>query len=146
MTLKEAIEFAESCAEAAFDCWRDDYATLQDAIDSHCDNVRDTLNDEHAAHFEHEAFAAFDKRVELLRLHAAEDALIAERRAALDYGVTMRECSAPFRTVTLCINGATVFELTRSGYSVSAARQAAEDDAFARAIADGEINADAVTV
>jgi len=140
MTLQDCIAFAESSAEAAFDCWRDDYATLADAIASHADNVRDTLNDERSAQHEPDAFAAFDARV--ARLHAAEDS--ARWLMARDYGVTMRERSG--RVVTLCINGASVYELIRAGYTSSAARQAVEDDAFARAIADGEISADAVTL
>lgn len=69
MSLKEAIEFAESSAEIAFDCWRGDYPTLADAIASHADNVRDTLNEERSAQHEPDAFAAFDARV--ARLHAA---------------------------------------------------------------------------
>ena len=71
MTMQEAVEFAQASAEAAFDCWRGDYATLQDAIDSHGDNVRDTLNDERSAQYEYEAFKAFEERVALLRRDAA---------------------------------------------------------------------------
>jgi len=69
MTLQQAIEFAESSAEMAFD-QRNEYGTLADAIASHADNVRDTLNDERSAQHEPDAFAAFDARV--ARLHAAE--------------------------------------------------------------------------
>ena len=69
MTLQQAIEFAESSAEMAFD-QRSEYGTLADAIASHADNVRDTLNDERSAQHEPDAFAAFDARV--ARLHAAE--------------------------------------------------------------------------
>ena len=139
MTLQEAVEFAQASAEAAFDCWRGDYATLQDAIDSHSDNVRDTLNDEHSAHFEYEAFKAFNARVALLHEHAAEDALIADRRAAMDYEITMREDSAPYRVVTLCVNGASVFELVRSGYSLAEARESAENNAMYNAVFEGLI-------
>lgn len=66
MTLKEAIEFAESCAEMAFD-QRSEHDTLQDSIDSYADNVRDTLNDERSAQYEADAFDAFDAVVELQR-------------------------------------------------------------------------------
>jgi hypothetical protein len=56
MTKQECIEFAVSSAYAAFD-QRSEYA---DAIASHRDNVRDTLNDERSAQHEPDAFDAFD--------------------------------------------------------------------------------------
>lgn len=139
MKLQEAVEFAQASAEAAFDCWRGDYATLQDAIDSHSDNVRDTLNDEHSAQFEYEAFKAFDARVALLHEHAAEDARIAQIRLETDYEITMREDSAPYRVVTLCVNGSTIAELVRAGYSLAEAQESAENNAMHYAVFEGLI-------
>ena len=68
MTHNEAIQFAEMSALGAFDqC--DAYGGLDNSIQSHRDNIRDTLNDEGAADFEADAFEAFD--LEVLRLRTA---------------------------------------------------------------------------
>jgi len=64
MTKQDCIEFAVSSAYMAFD-QAGAYGGLQNSIDSHRDNVRDTLNEEHSAQHEDDAFAAFDAVVEL---------------------------------------------------------------------------------
>lgn len=59
MTKQECIEFAVASAYAALD-QAAEYGGLQNSIDSHRDNVRDTLNDERSTQHEADAFDAFD--------------------------------------------------------------------------------------
>lgn len=62
MTHSEALQFAVSSALQAID-QRDDFASIEDAVDSYRDNIRDTLNDEGCAEFEPDAWAAFDAKI-----------------------------------------------------------------------------------
>jgi hypothetical protein len=62
MSREEALGFAKSSASMAFD-YRNDYPTLQDSIDGHRDNIRDTLKDERCTEYEAEAWAVFDAEV-----------------------------------------------------------------------------------
>lgn len=62
MNREQAVEFAASSADMAVDqaCA---FPSVQDAVASYRENVRDTLKDERAAEFEPEAFDAFDARI-----------------------------------------------------------------------------------
>lgn len=62
MTKQDAVQFGKSSAFEAFD-QAGAYGGRQQAIDSYRDNVRDTLNEQGAAEWEPEAFAAFDAEV-----------------------------------------------------------------------------------
>ena len=59
----------------------------------------------------------------------------------LDYSIKMRDGAG--RTIVLCINGASIDEAIDGGETPPGARELTESDAFARAIARGEIGADA---
>ena len=63
--------------------------------------------------------------------------ILREDRGTLDYGVTVRDHTG--RVVTLSINGASIDELIRGGYSEAEAREAVESNTFQTAIYDGEI-------
>lgn len=58
-----------------------------------------------------------------------------------DYSVALADHRG--RTVEISINGASVDEMIAVGYSEQEARESVESDAFAKAIARGEIDADA---
>lgn len=68
MTQQECIEFGRASADMAWDQRNStDYRGAQDAIDSHRENVRDTLNEHQSAEWEPYAFRAFDERIAELR-------------------------------------------------------------------------------
>jgi hypothetical protein len=66
---------------------------------------------------------------------------MARKQITKDYAVQMIDSTG--RKVTLCINGDSVNEMVRDGYSVEDAKQSQEDNAFQNAIARGEIGKDA---
>ena len=59
----------------------------------------------------------------------------------LDYSINMQDSAG--RVVTLHINGASIDDMVADGYSFSEAQESVESNTFARAIANGEIGADA---
>jgi hypothetical protein len=62
MTKQEIIDFAESSAFAVFD----ECGTEAD----HRENIRDTLNEHGASEHEADAFAAFERKLAALQVHA----------------------------------------------------------------------------
>lgn len=58
-TYSEAVDFAKASAYAALDD-TGEYDSVEDAVASHRQNVRDTLVEYQAAVYEIDAFAAFD--------------------------------------------------------------------------------------
>lgn len=66
MTKQEAIEFAVSSARMAVNAW-DDYGSLQNSIEAHRDNIRDTLNEYKCSEYEAAAWAVFDAKVTQMR-------------------------------------------------------------------------------
>jgi hypothetical protein len=68
-TQQQAIEFGKASAMMALDAWGD-YGSVQNSIDCHRDNVRDTLNDERSSQWEADAWRAFDAYI---AAHSVED-------------------------------------------------------------------------
>lgn len=61
-----------------------------------------------------------------------------------DYAITMQDSTG--RTCVLSINGACIDERVADGYSEDHAREDVESNAFEKAIARGDIGADATMV
>lgn len=62
MSRDDAVAFGKASAAMALD-QADAYGSLKNSLDSHRDNVRDTLNDERSAEHEEAAWSAFDAAV-----------------------------------------------------------------------------------
>lgn len=127
MTQQECIEFGRASADMAWDQRNStDYRGAQDAIDSHRENVRDTLNEHQSAEWEPYAFRAFDERIVALRG---------------DYSLVMRDSAG--REVSLPIASAELLEAVRHGASLYQATDGIESNAYRNAIARGLIGDDA---
>lgn len=61
-----------------------------------------------------------------------------------DYSITMSDSAG--RTTCLHINGAEIDEKISAGYSLDEAKETSESNQFEKAIADGRIGADALSV
>jgi hypothetical protein len=59
----------------------------------------------------------------------------------LDYSISMQDKAG--RVVTLNINGASIDDMVADGYNLTESKESVESDTFARAIAAGDIGADA---
>lgn len=67
MTAEEVNSFVLSSALAACDSGIGEYGSIENAIDSYRDNIRDTLNDEGLELLESRAFKMFDDKVAEIR-------------------------------------------------------------------------------
>lgn len=66
MNHQDTIDFAKASAVAALD-QATEYGGMRNSIDSHRENVRETLKEHNATQYEEDAFSAFDNHINSAR-------------------------------------------------------------------------------